>query len=224
MKVVISLGGSVIGFPPNTPWLKEFRSFVEEFKGDIKAIVVGGGPLAREMIGVAKEFGVSKDILDKIGVQATLLNAWIVRSALNGLVVEYPMEAYFLSLSLPSEGKIPVYGGSPLPGLTTDFIAAVLAEHYRVSFLNITRVGGIYDKDPERYPDAKLIPRTTYREVEDLVLSSDKREPGTNFPIDIAAFNILRRSRIRTYVVGPDIENLRNLLSGKEWVGTEIVP
>ena len=224
MKVAISLGGSVVGFPPDIEYLKKFRSLVEEFRRDIVGIVVGGSPLAREMIAAAKKFGVSKDVLDAIGVQATMMNAWIVRSALDGLVLEHPIQTYFFNFPLPPEDRIPVYGGSPLPGLTTDFVAALLAEHHGASFLNITRVGGIYDRDPEKYPDAKLIRKTTYREVEDLVLSSDRREPGTNFPIDVAAFNILRRSRIHTYVVGPDVENIRSLLSGREWRGTEIVP
>ena len=64
MKVVISLGGSVLGFPPDVEWLKGFRSVVDEFQRDIFAIVVGGGPLARRMIDVAREFGVKKDVLD----------------------------------------------------------------------------------------------------------------------------------------------------------------
>ena len=223
MKAVISLGGSVIGFPPNAEWLKGFRAFVEEFRENIKAIVVGGGPLAREMIKVAREFGVSKDVLDSIGIQSTLLNAWIVRAALNGISTDFVTFAG-TSLFGAFPGKIPVFGGIGVPGLTTDFAAALLAEHLGVSFVNITRVGGIYNKNPDKYPDADLIPRITYRDLEDLVFSSDEREPGTNFPIDVAAFNILRRSRIHTYIVGPDLKNLRNLFSGKEWKGTEIVP
>ena len=211
----------MIGFPPDVEYLKRFRSLVKEFRRDIVGIVVGGGALAREMIAAAKKFGVRKDVLDTIGVQATLMNAWIVRSALDGLVYDYITP--FAGILSPID-RIPLYGGSVLPGLTTDFVAALLAEHHGASFLNITRVGGIYDKDPEKYPDAKLIRKTTYREVEDLVLSSDRREPGTNFPIDVAAFNILRRSNIRTYVVGPDVENIRSLLSGREWRGTEIAP
>ena len=221
MKAVISLGGSVIGFPPNVEWLRSFRSFVEEFKDDILYIVVGGGPLARKMIKAASFFDVNKDVLDNIGIQATLLNAWLLRAALDGLVIEYPMHFQILP---KFNGKIPISGGTMYPGLTTDFAAALAAEHHRVSFVNITRVGGIYDKDPERYPNAKLMRKMTYKEAAELVFSSDKREPGTNFPIDVAAFNILRRSKIRTYIVGPDIENLRKLFRGEEWIGTELVP
>ncbi len=222
MKVVISLGGSVIGFPPNTEWLKQFRSFVEEFQEDIKAIVVGGGPLAREMIRTAREFGVKKDVLDQIGIQATMLNAWIVRSALDGISTDFVTFAGTHWFGVFD--RIPVFGGTGVPGLTTDFAAALLAEHLGVSFVNITRVGGIYDKDPDKHPDAQLIRKITYREVEDLVFSSDRREPGTNFPIDLAAFNILRRSGIHTYIVGPDIDNIRKLFRGEEWIGTEILP
>ncbi len=221
MKAVISLGGSVVGFPPNVEWLRSFRSFVEEFRDDIYYIVVGGGPLAREMIRAVSSLGVKKDVLDNIGIQATLLNAWIVRSALDGLVMDHPATFYLIP---KINGKIPISGGTTYPGLTTDFAAALAAEHYGASFVNITRVGGIYDKDPERHPDAKLIRKMTYREATELVFSSDKREPGTHFPIDVAAFNILRRSGIHTYVVGPDVENLKRLFKGEEWTGTELVP
>ncbi|NPA86940.1 MAG: UMP kinase [Candidatus Diapherotrites archaeon] len=220
MRAVISLGGSVVGFPPDVEWLKAFRSFVEEFKEDIVAIVVGGGPLARQMMSVAARFGVTKDVLDEIGIATTMLNAWIVRSALDGLVLDRP-----LHFSGPMRTSlIPVFGGSVLPGITTDFVAALLAEHHGAAFVNITRVGGIYDKDPDRFPDAKLIKKLSYEEAEKLVFSSDRREPGTHFPVDVAAFSILRRSNIKAYIVGKDIENLRRLFRGEGWTGTELTP
>ncbi len=201
--------------------MKRFRSFVKEFRRDIVGIVVGGGQIARTYIGAARELGASKFLQDRVGINATLLNAWLVASALGD--VSHGFASTFYPITVEGE-KVPVFGGTEYPGLTTDFAAALLAEMTGSDFVNITRVGGIYDKNPDKHPDAKLIRRMSYAELLRLAQVGDKREPGTSFPIDIAAIHILRRSNIRTYVVGKDIKNLRKLFRGEEWTGTEITP
>jgi len=55
MKLVIRVGGSVIGSPPNAPLIRKYITLLQDLKieGHKIAAVVGGGSLARDFIEVA---------------------------------------------------------------------------------------------------------------------------------------------------------------------------
>ncbi|MBU2559762.1 UMP kinase, partial [archaeon] len=67
MKVVISMGGSILASPsPNIELIKDFADMLvslTEKGGDIK-VVVGGGNLAREYISAAGELGADGKLSD----------------------------------------------------------------------------------------------------------------------------------------------------------------
>ncbi|MBS3074653.1 hypothetical protein J4447_04365 [Candidatus Pacearchaeota archaeon] len=50
-----------------------------------------------------------------------------------------------------------------------------------------------------------------------------KYKPGQHFVIDQTASEIILKDKIKTYIVGGNIKNLINLVSGKKFIGTEVV-
>ncbi|MEM1996219.1 MAG: UMP kinase, partial [Thermoplasmatales archaeon] len=80
---IISLGGSIFS--------KDGQVYLEEFIERIRdessyAIVVGGGPLAREKIAWLRKMGVGEYQLDIVGIYFTRINALSVSLALGGLL------------------------------------------------------------------------------------------------------------------------------------------
>ena len=65
------------------------------------------------------------------------------------------------------KGRIVIFGaGTGNPYFTTDTAAVLRAiEIEAVSIIKATKVNGVYDKDPNKYPDAKLLPLISYDEA-----------------------------------------------------------
>ena len=47
-------------------------------------------------------------------------------------------------------------------------------------------------------------------------------KPGQHFVLDQHAAEIIKKHKIKTYIIGPNLRNLNNLLNGKKWIGTVI--
>ena len=221
MKAVVKLSGSVFDDLDNYEYLKGaselFDKFVEE--GNRLAIVVGGGKRAREVIELARKIGATEDVLDELGIDVTRINAKIMISSLRNSypkVIENLREADVAF----SFGKIPVAGGLS-PGHSTNAVAALLAEHLKADiFINSTKAGGIFNKDPEKYPDAVLLEEVTVDDLKSLLKGSFKA--GTYELMDEVSLGIIERSRIKTVVVGTKISDLRKALYSEK-VGSLIV-
>ena len=216
--VVVSLGGSVVaGERMDIAYIREFRRFMEDFSEKL-FVVVGGGHTARKYISAARDLGYDEYTLDRIGIMATRLNArLLITPRTSPRIPESVDEAVELSAIY----KNVVMGGTE-PGHTTDGVALLLAERLgEQCVINVTSVGGIYDKDPRKHGDAKLIARMSYSEAMDL-LTSHKMDAGLNVPLDILALKIAERSSIKIYIVGKDIENIKRVIAGGDFQGTVV--
>jgi len=216
--VVISLGGSVIcGEELDINYIRKFRSFMEHCDERV-FVVVGGGHTARKYIHMAKELGWDQYTLDKIGIMATHLNAKLLLTSTTNTEIPRTVEEAVLASKIY---KHVVMGGTE-PGHTTDGVALLLAEHLGENYvINITSVGGIYDKDPRAHGDARLIESMSYAEAM-FILTSKKMSAGLNIPLDMLALKIAERSNIRIYIVGPDIENIKKVIKHGNFQGTVI--
>ncbi len=206
----------------NVLWAHKLARLLDTFfeEGYRFAVVTGGGRTARQYAEAVRVLGGSKTLQDEAGILATKMNAWIMISALKHAYRE-PLNDIWKAASL-MRTHIPVLYGS-VPGVTSDYGGALLAEATGSVFLNITNVEGIYTADPSVNPDARLIERMDHASLVSLISTIDTREPGAHTPIDLAAAKILARSKVPTIVVGPDIENIRRVLEGKRFRGTRIV-
>ncbi|RLF65269.1 MAG: UMP kinase [Thermoplasmata archaeon] len=222
--IVISLGGSLISKEKiDMGYIKEIVEILREAACNFKlAVVVGGGRTAREYINAAKGFTDSYYMLDRIGIEATRLNALLLISALEDIAYPEVPRSVDEAVEYIRNSRIVVMGGTE-PGHTTDAVAALLAERLRAQRLIIaTNVDGVYDKDPRKYKDARKLKKLTFRELLDIVMSVPP-EPGVNTVIDHLAALIINRSKIRTIVInGLNPKELKNAIYGLEVEGSVI--
>ncbi|MGV8993213.1 MAG: UMP kinase [Flavobacterium sp.] len=130
------------------------------------AIVIGGGNIFRGLAGAAN--GMDRVQGDYMGMLATVINGMALQGALEdagmltrlqtALKIEAIAEPYIKRRAVRhlEKGRIVIFGaGTGNPYFTTD-TAAVLrgVEVHADVILKGTRVDGIYDQDPEKFPDA----------------------------------------------------------------------
>ncbi|MCD6483063.1 MAG: UMP kinase [Candidatus Aenigmarchaeota archaeon] len=215
--VVISLGGSVLTtFLEYPEKLNKFKRIIHEISRRYKIVlVVGGGSTARKYINVAKDFTENKSILDKIGIAATELNARFLIALLED-VYPKPIKTTDELLIALQNSNIVVCSGNE-PGVSTDWDAALFADAIGAKLLiNATRVDGIYDKNPTKNKDARIINRLTYSDFFEL-MKNQSSEPG-NYPLfDLSAIKLLERSKIKLVVVnGLEPDNILKAALGKD--------
>jgi len=221
--VVVKISGK--HFSPSNP--DRIRGYVDVVKqlydeGYGLAIVVGGGRLARDYIGLASRLGARKGYLDIIGIEAARLNARLLIALLEGVAYPEPPRSIWEALEAAATGKVVVAGGFQ-PGQSTAGVAALLAEALSADMLVLaTTVDGVYTSDPRRNPRARLIPRLSYEELRRVL--SQTVEPGRYELLDPLAITILERSRIPARVVnGSEPGNVLRAVRGED-VGSLVEP
>ena len=218
--VVISLGGSIVcGEKIDVEYIKKFRNFLKEYSKNLKIfLVVGGGKTARDYIGAGTTLDIDQFTLDRIGIAASRLNATLFLGSYSyPKVAENIEEAVFASRSY----NVILMGGTE-PGHTTDGVSLLLAEKLGEKIVvNMTSVGGIYDKDPRRYDDAKIINKMSYKDAEKMFFER-KMGAGLNLPFDLISLKIAERSGIKICIIGKDIDVLKKVILDGQCVGTVI--
>lgn len=226
-RYVISLGGSLLNPREGlVEYLENFREFIlSELEEERQFfIVTGGGELARRYMNLSRKEGVSQYHLDLIGIEATRLNALMVSSYFGELSNSQPFRTVE-EAALYGELYPVVVGGGTVPGHSTDAVSALVAERVGAElFINLTAVGGVYDKDPRQYKDARLIEKMSSEELLRMTVSGGF-SAGTHKVIDPLAAVILHRSGLKCVVAdGTDLGNLRSILRGERFKGTLISP
>ncbi len=222
--IVISLGGSLI-IPDNVDcaFLEKFKQVIKKHTNKYKFVIVcGGGSIARKYISALSKAGKSEYLQSLSGISATRMNARFL--------------SYFFDID-PDKG-IPhdmknvknlleknniVFTGALryAPHQTSDSTSAQLAAYLKTDFINLTNVKGLYTNNPFTNKSAKFIPRTTWLSLHKQA-NKNKYKPGQHFVIDQTASKIILKHKIKTYILGKNLKNLDNLLSGKKFKGTII--
>ncbi len=221
--VVISVGGScVVGETIETGFLRELSELVSRMHASGRKIVlvVGGGSVARDYIDAGKEIGGEKYFLDQVGIHATRLNASLV---IHAVPETYPRVLSGLDSAdeVLAIGKVPVFGGV-LPGATTDYVACLLAEKFFATFINISSVDGVYNKDPKKSRKPKMFQTMSHEKLLEVV-QKNSREPGANTVLDVFAAMVLMRSNIEAvFVSGKNMGGIGDALNGLDFAGTRV--
>src|SRR3990170_969157 len=156
MRIVFRIGGSVVASPINTELISKYVELLKAVKtqGHEIAVVVGGGSLAREFIGIAKTLGLDMQAQDEIAISVSRLFAQLFLKRLAELSCGKVALTLDDAAECLKQGKIVVMGGLK-PGITTDAVAALVAERVNADLLvKGTDQDGIYDKDPRKNPSA----------------------------------------------------------------------
>jgi uridylate kinase len=181
-------------------------------------IVVGGGNIIRGRD--AKCYGIKQDSADKMGMVATFINAIALSESLSRLKVKnkvlniFSMGIYGEDYKVKSankylkDGYVVIFaGGTGKVGVTNDTNAALRAQETKSDVIfKATDVDGVYDKDPQKYKNAKRFDILTYKEAISKKLKV----------MDEKAFLICRKSKIPIVVFDLEKKNaLKNAVLGK---------
>ncbi|MHA1710654.1 MAG: UMP kinase [Candidatus Freyarchaeota archaeon] len=223
MRVVIRIGGSVLASPPNPKLMAKYADLLRSLKakGHEFVVVVGGGSVARDFIELAEELGLSEPEKDEVAILVSRIFARLLARKLGDLSHEEVPTSVEAAAEALESGKIVMMGGLR-PGMTTDAVAALVAEAIEADLLvKATNQDGIYDRDPKKHPDAKKIDRLSFRNLFQL-FEEDRHRAGIHQILDPEAVRILQQRKTKTVVVnGFHPENVALAMEGKR-VGTLI--
>jgi len=220
---IISLGGSLL-VPDeiDIKFLRNFKNIIqEEIKKDKKfIIIVGGGKTARNYQNSSKKLTeISNEDLDWLGIHATRINAHLLLTIFRNV-------AYYRIIKNPKEKikfkeKILIAAGWK-PGFSTDYDAVLLAKTYNSpTIINLTNVDYVYDKDPNRFKDAKPFKEISWKDY--LKLIERKWIPGMSAPFDPIASRLAKKFNLKVIIInGRKLKNFKKYLENKKFDGTII--
>ncbi len=206
-----------------TSYAKQIKEIVD--LGVEVSIVIGGGNIFRGISGAAQ--GVDRVTGDHMGMLATVINSLALQNSIEKLGVPTRVQT---AIEMPKvaepfikrraqrhleKGRVVIFGaGTGNPYFTTDTAAALRAIEMETDVvIKATKVDGIYDKDPVKYPDAKKYETVTYNEV----LAKDLKV------MDATAISLCRENKLPIIVFNSlDEGNLKKVVMG-EHIGTTVV-
>jgi uridylate kinase len=222
-RILLKLSGEALmgdeGYGIDPKVLKHISLQVKEVKdlGVTVAIVVGGGNIYRGIR--AEEQGLDRATGDYMGMIATVMNAVALQDCLETLGLDTRVQTAIQMAQVAEpyirrrairhleKGRIVIFaGGTGNPYFTTDTTAALRAMEIGAEvILKATKVNGVYDKDPERFPDASFFPEITYLEVLNRnlrVMDATAISLCMENKLPIIVFNLKERGNMKRVVVG----------------------
>ena len=221
-NIIISLGGSLI--VPNEidlDFLRKFRNLIlKHLKKRRFFIYVGGGKTARRYQRALTEFGATAVERDWIGIETTSLNAKLIKTLFGNLC--YPEIIVDPNKKIKLKKDIFVAAGWK-PGWSTDYDAVLLAKNLGgiKKIINLTNIDYVYDKDPKKFKDAKILKEIDWKNYRKIV--GEKWSPGLSTPFDPIAARLAEKLKMKVIIInGRKIERLKNVLRNRPFIGTEI--
>src|SRR5438094_2166843 len=178
-------------------------------------VVVGGGNFFRGVAAAARKM--DRVTADHMGMLATVINALALQDALehmgahtrvmSAIEMNQVAEPYIRRRAIRhlEKGRIVIFAaGTSNPYFSTDTAATLRAlEIHAEVIAKATRVNGVYDKDPLKFPDAKMFQEIAYTQVlsealgvmdaTSIAMCRDNHLPIIVFNLN-ANGNIMRRS------------------------------
>jgi uridylate kinase len=216
MKVSISLGGSLLTRDQDPENFFLYARTLKHLKAEGHKLVVvcGGGKTARNYIKTGQMLGASSTLQDRLGILATHVNALFLISAL-GEDAHNHVHKRGVEIKRNLDGKILV-GGGYLPGASTDYRAVQFAEAMDGDLIvNATDYGGIFDKDPSKFTDAKKIDLCSYDCLERIINERFEQKPGDYGLFDLKAVRLASKRRLPiVFIDGTDPKEIIRAVEG----------
>jgi uridylate kinase len=182
-RVMLKISGEALmsdqGFGLHPPTVQRIAREIESVHalGVEICMVIGGGNIFRGLQGSAE--GMERTTADYMGMLATVMNALAMQSALEDLGVftrvisAIPMdqvcEPYIRRRAVRhlEKSRVCIFAaGTGNPYFTTDTAATLRANEMACeAIFKGTKVDGVYDKDPEKFSDARRFDTVSYDEV-----------------------------------------------------------
>ena len=180
-RVLIKFSGEALanedGFGIDTKVLKYLADEIKSLKeaGYEIAIVIGGGNFIRG-VSAAKDGVIKRTSGDYMGMMATVINAVAMQEALehdgistrvqSAIKMEQIAESFIVRKAirhLEKERVVIFAAGTGNPFFTTDTAGVLRASEIKANYIiKATKVDGVYDKDPKKFSDAKLLKEISY--------------------------------------------------------------
>lgn len=223
-RVLLKLSGEALaGSKKSGIDFNRVLEICEEIKDSLSdnielAIVVGGGNFWR---GRSNKY-MDKCTSDHIGMLATTMNALAINDAFlqlgvqsrvqTGIEMRQIAEFYIRKRALRhlEKGRIVIFGcGTGSPFFSTDTAAALRSAEINADILlKATNVDGIYDKDPNKYDDAKKIDEINYIDVLNKklnVMDSTATTLCMDNNIPILVYNMNKKGNLKKVLEGEKI-------------------
>ncbi len=230
-NIVIKFGGSLLFNKDKNILSKiliDFSNIIKEkTRFDNLVVICGGGILARIYINAVRELGGNEALCDTFGIDISRINSRLIIANLQGHAYpQVPKSIEELSSALLNQ-KIIVMGGLQ-PGQSTTSVALEVAEYINADeIIILTDVDGIYDKDPKKFKDARLIEKLNYSQLQDLIIenSNNKQAAAGEYRIfDAVSLQILKRSNIKVRIMsGIELSAFKNYWNGKKEIRCTII-
>ena len=182
-RILLKLSGeALMGDSPYGIDVSTISSIAKEVKkvhslGYQLCIIIGGGNIFRGIKGASE--GIDRSTSDYMGMLATVMNALSFQSCLekiniptrvqSAITMSQIAEPYIKRKAvrhLEKKRVVIFAAGTGNPFFSTDTAAALRASEMNCALiLKATKVDGIYNKDPIKFKNAKLIKKITYNEV-----------------------------------------------------------
>jgi uridylate kinase len=180
-RIVLKLSGEALagpsgGFGIEASVLRATAAELAEVRalGVQIGIVVGGGNIFRGLKGAS--VGMDRAQSDYMGMLATVMNALALQDALEragvptrvqtALEIRQVAEPYIRRRAIRhlEKGRVVIFAaGTGNPYFSTDTAAALRAmEIHADALFKATKVEGIYDRDPVRFPEASMFSKMTF--------------------------------------------------------------
>jgi uridylate kinase len=229
-RILLKLSGEVLAgggsFGIHAERVKDLAREVSEVAatGVQIGVVVGGGNIFRGVAAAAKKM--DRVTADQMGMLATVINSLALSDALEQIGVQTRVmsaiemrqvaEPYIRRRAIRhlEKGRIAIFAaGTSNPYFSTDTAATLRALEIKAEVIaKATRVDGVYDKDPLKFPDAVKFDQITYDEM----LS---RGLGV---MDATSIAMCRDNRLRAVVFNLNTTGNIMRMSAGEPVGTLI--
>jgi uridylate kinase len=184
------------------------------------AIVVGGGNIFRGI--AASSYGMDRTSADHMGMLATVINSLALQDALEkqgiqtrvqtAISVHEVAEPYILRRAIRhlEKGRVVIFAaGTGNPYFTTDTAAVLRGQEIHAEILlKATRVDGVYDSDPMKNPEAKILKQVSYMEMLERqlkVMDMTAISLAMDNDLPLAVFKLKTKGNIRRVVCGENI-------------------
>lgn len=190
-------------------------------KGVEIVVVIGGGNIFRGLS--ASKNGIDRATADYMGMLATVMNGLALQDALkkvglpvrtqSALTMPAVSESFIRNKAIRhlEKGRILILvAGTGMPYVTTDSGAALHALELHCDVLmKATKVDGIYERDPLKFPEAKRFRTMTFKdaiekeEIQIMDTGALAMCKENNMPVMV--FNLFKESDLQQAVAGEDI-------------------
>lgn len=185
------------------------------------AVVIGGGNIFRGIS--ASKNGIDRATADYMGMLATVMNALALQDALEKVGVPTRVQS---ALQMPAvaesfirrrairhmeKGRVVILAaGTGVPYVTTDTGSSLHALELHCDVLmKATKVNGIYDRDPVKYPDAKRFKTLTFKDAIEMdgveVMDTAALAMCKENDMAVMVFELFEADNLMKAVMGEDI-------------------